>query len=244
MKRSNVSQNAWREILARIFEDCETQYNLSPKWLINPETNRPLKLNMFYPEIGVAVRILGLRARQQKRRMSLEEELQAKQRERARQEACEAHGVSLANIDIHAETPQSVFVAIELALSQASQRVMNDDQRSEAEKVALREKISLARSRASDLNRRIKSQEGLNPYYDLWVDREFAVTRSSNNEDITDKEALILEEGMPIEHHQFGLGIIHKLESSGDDTLVTIDFGDEGQRTFMASLLADKVDLD
>jgi hypothetical protein len=58
--------NAWREILARIFADFAAEQNLSPEWLINPETKRPLKLDLVYPEIGLAIRFAGLRGAKQR----------------------------------------------------------------------------------------------------------------------------------------------------------------------------------
>ena len=52
--------NGWREVLARIFDGFETEYGVTPEWLINPETNRRLKLDCLFPDIGVAVRFVGL----------------------------------------------------------------------------------------------------------------------------------------------------------------------------------------
>jgi hypothetical protein len=50
--------NGWREVLARVLDGFETEYGLTPEWLVNPETRRRLKLDYFYPEISVAVRSL------------------------------------------------------------------------------------------------------------------------------------------------------------------------------------------
>jgi len=61
-----IPVNALKEILARIFDGFEVEYNVSPNWLINPETHRKLKLDLLYPEIGLAVRFQGLRAKQQR----------------------------------------------------------------------------------------------------------------------------------------------------------------------------------
>lgn len=239
MKPSQIATNAWREILARIFDGFEVQQNLSPVWLVNPETNRPLKLNLAYPEIGVGIRILGLRARQQKRRLSLEEEQQLRQREQARYDLCEAHGYSLANVDLHAETPQQVFVELEMALSKATRRLRQNGDMPPEQRDALLERLSQARSRASTLNRRIKSNQELNPYYELWVDREFQAAAPAASE--TDAVQLAFEAGMLVEHQQFGLGEVVSVVGQGEDQLVTIAFVEEGQRTFIATLLGDKV---
>ena len=52
--------NAWREILTRIFDGLEVKLNFSPEWLVNPATNRRLKLDMLCPQVGLAVRLEGL----------------------------------------------------------------------------------------------------------------------------------------------------------------------------------------
>ena len=87
--------NAWREIFTRIFEGIETQFNVSPEWLINPTTNRRLKWDVLYPEIGVAVRFEGLQGKQRKRRPSLEEEAQERTRHDARIAVCQEHDIHL-----------------------------------------------------------------------------------------------------------------------------------------------------
>lgn len=242
MPKNQIHVQAWREILARIFEGFTEQVNYSPAWLINPETNRPLKLNLFYPEIGVGIRLLGLRSRQQKSRLSLEEELQLKQREQARYDVCEAHGVSLANVDMNAEEPKSVFIELEMALSRANLRLKATDSRPPSQRETLSQQLSQARSRAATLKGKIRTHQALNPYYDLWLDREF----QSNTPAAPAPTApsLSLKPGMLVEHLHFGLGIVHSLSPSGQDSLVSIDFEDDTRRTFMLSLLGDKLILD
>ncbi|MEZ4635836.1 MAG: hypothetical protein R2873_00885 [Caldilineaceae bacterium] len=68
MSASYININAWREILARVFADCNVAYNVSPDWLVNPATRRKLKLDYLYPDINIAVRITGLTAKGQGRR--------------------------------------------------------------------------------------------------------------------------------------------------------------------------------
>jgi len=63
----DTEQFAWREIVLRIFEGFDTQRDVSPSWLTNPETGRPLKLNYLLPEVGIALRLEGLRGREQRR---------------------------------------------------------------------------------------------------------------------------------------------------------------------------------
>ena len=61
-----LAMNAWREILARIFDGFKAQDNVSPEWLINPATRRRLKLDRLYPDAGVAIRFAGLTAKGQR----------------------------------------------------------------------------------------------------------------------------------------------------------------------------------
>ena len=60
--------NGWREVLARIFDGFEIAYGVSPEWLVNPDTNRRLKLDYLFPDIAVAVRFVGLTGTGQRRR--------------------------------------------------------------------------------------------------------------------------------------------------------------------------------
>ncbi|NJN94834.1 MAG: hypothetical protein HC875_12415 [Anaerolineales bacterium] len=100
--------NGWREILARVFAGMEIKLNLTPEWLINPATQRRLKLDMLYPAIGVAVRFEGAEVKQ-RRRLSLEEEAQQRVRDDARVEVCRAHGIELILVDLSHETPKPPF---------------------------------------------------------------------------------------------------------------------------------------
>ena len=75
--------NGWREVLARIFDGFETEYGVMPEWLVNPDTNRRLKLDCLFPDVGVAVRFVGLEGNT-KRRKSDEEVEDEAERERAR----------------------------------------------------------------------------------------------------------------------------------------------------------------
>ena len=44
-----------------------------PEWLVNPDTDRPLKLDCLFPDVDVAVRFVGLPARSASGRKSDEE---------------------------------------------------------------------------------------------------------------------------------------------------------------------------
>ena len=91
--------NGWREVLARILDGFETEFGLTPDWLVNPDTNRRLKLDYFFPELSVAVRFVGLEGTARKQRKSDDEVVAEESREQARAAVCRAHDVVLISID-------------------------------------------------------------------------------------------------------------------------------------------------
>src|SRR5512134_101248 len=111
--------NGWREVLARVFDGFETEYGLTPEWLVNPETRRRLKLDYFYPEISVAVRFVGLEATGRRQRKSDEEVDAEARREEARAAVCREHGVILVSIELEGE-PRAAIRGLEAGLARAS----------------------------------------------------------------------------------------------------------------------------
>lgn len=227
--------NAWRELFARIFENVEYQLNVSPEWLINPATNRKLKLDILYPDIGMAVWFEGLQGKQRKRRLSLEEEIQQQNRGDARQGLCAQNGIYLILVQLWEGKPQSVFKEIDTALSRAGRRVKQND--------TLWEQVKTSRATASALSRKIFSEADLKLYADLWNDRQFREVEQTTQTNI-EKEILPVAsftEGMEVEHASFGPGVIISISPTNDDTLLTVDFITAGQKTLAASLVAGKL---
>jgi hypothetical protein len=237
---ARIDLNAWREIIARIFEGFEVKYNVSPDWLINPATNRRLKLDLLYPQIGVALKFEGLQPPQRRRRESLEEEEQRKIRETARDEVCEAHGITLASLNLSTPEHTTVFTILEPALSRATRRLAKDNTRPSAQKAYLLEQLREARSRLNQFKGQIKTDRDLNPYTELWQDRQFLAAQPESTP-VPIEPPPLLSEGMRVEHTHFGSGLVKSVTSSGEDNLVTINFDKGGQRTFMLNLLADKL---
>jgi hypothetical protein len=229
-----VSANAWREILARIFENTEAKNNIFPDWLVNPATHRRLKLDVLYPEISVAVRIEGLLGKQRRQRPSLEEEAQERIRLQARADVCRTHGIELIVVNA-GDNPKAVFRAIDTALSRAGQRAMDPDQL---------QKVSQARATAASLARRIKSERDLNLYVDLWLDRHYQIPAPEPADTPASRgQAISFTVGMEVEHAIFGPGVVLAVTPRGDDTLLSVDFVTAGQKTLAASLVADKLTL-
>lgn len=225
--------NAWREIFTRIFEDIETEVNVSPEWLVNPATNRRLKLDLRYPEVGVAVRFEGLQGKQRRQRPSLEEEIQQNTRDNARIELCRAHGIELIAFNAVADTPKSVFQMIDRALGQAGQRADNRN---------TLQKIKQARATASKLAYQMhRSDSNLKLYAELWEDRQYNEIPEPAQTAASAEKPVSFTPGMEVEHTTFGPGVIVKVTSSDDDTLLTVDFVTAGQKMLAASLVGDKL---
>ncbi|MBE7554263.1 MAG: hypothetical protein HS126_24640 [Anaerolineales bacterium] len=224
--------NGWREIFARIFAEFETKLNVSPEWLVNPATNRRLKLDLLYPQIGVAVRFEGAEIKQ-RRRLSLEEEAQQRVRDDARVEVCQAHGIDLILVDLSLETPRLIFQDIDQKLSRASQHLKAAE---------LRSKISQARATAATLARQAPSYSNFKLYADLWEDRQYQVVAPASASAAPQaKPTVSFRVGMEVEHTSYGPGFVVAATPSDDDILVTVDFITAGQKTFAASLVADKL---
>ncbi|MBN1993808.1 MAG: hypothetical protein JW953_14000 [Anaerolineae bacterium] len=225
-----VVANAWREIFARVFAQVETKVNVSPDWLVNPATNRRLKLDLLYPEIGVAVRLEGLSGKR-RQRLSLEEEEQEKIRLQARAEVCRTRGIELIVVNV-GHDPQAVFGTIDLALSRAKQR---------AAKAEVSRQIGRVRAEAANLSRRIKSERDLNLYAELWQDRLYQVPEPGQTAALANVAKVSFVEGMEVEHTIFGPGVVLAVTPSGDDTLLSVDFVTAGPKTLAVSLVGDKL---
>lgn len=223
--------NAWREILTRIFEQAEVKFNVLPEWLVNPATNRRLKLDLLYPQIGVAVRFEGLQVKQRRQRPSLEEEAQHQVRETARVDVCRAHGIELIVVDVSGEGPANVFRDLDLGLSRAKERLKDK---------TLASQIAQARATAADLARRINSLKDLGLYADLWEDRQYRLAEPTSPTS-PKGELPSFTVGMEVEHVTFGSGVVLAATPSDDDTLLTVDFVTAGEKTLAASLVAGKL---
>jgi hypothetical protein len=234
-----MNANAWREILARVFDGFAAQHDVSPDWLINPETKRHLKLDTLYPDIGFAVRFKGLQGRGRRPRPSLEEEYQQKVRDVARADLCQAHGISLVTIDVASGEPKAIVRELRTALSGVSRRLAKSHP-SKTEKGFLIEQVSRARSRLEAIARRLRRMEDLKLYAELWQDRQF-IEASEPELPSPNSPSVAYAPGMTVCHSAFGDGVVQDVRPDGDDCLVTVHFADGAQKTFAASLVSDKL---
>jgi hypothetical protein len=229
-------KNGWREVFARVFEGVVSQFNVTPEWLVNPTTKRRLKLDMFYPDIGVAVRFEGLsgkdlRGKRRRNRPSLEEEAQQRARDEARVSVSQQHGTQLIIVNIVTGKPQAVFQQIDAALGRVQRHI---------EKTSYLPKIKAARVTAARLARKISYRNDLGLYADLWEDRQYRVSEPAKAQPST-TPTISYAAGMAVEHTIFGPGIVLATTPSNGDTLVTVNFDTAGPKTLAASLIGDKL---
>lgn len=233
--------NAWREILARVFEGFTEQDNVSPNWLVNPATKRRLKLDKYYPEAGVAFRFIGLTAKGQGRQSDWEA-LETENRDQTRQELCRTNGVQLILIN-PADDPLKQMDQLALLLARAS-RLLAQSERPMKEKQAWMPALSEARGRASQVRTMLGKQtdQMMGNLAESWRDREVGRVAALSEprakpRKTSRQKKMVFTIGQRVNHERFGEGVITKLE--GDS--LSILFDAEQERTFAAELVADKL---
>jgi hypothetical protein len=231
--------NAWREILARVLGGFAVRHDESPRWLVNPDTGRRLKLDVLYPEIGVAVRFVGLQGSQTPRYLSLEEEEQQDVRDTARAELCRAHGINLVPIDVNSGETRAILQELRYALSDASRRLARSDQPLNR-KGELIERLSRARNQLETVASQLTGPASLGVYAQLWQDRTYA-DKPAPSQPAAGPAPIGYSPGMRVRHVTYGEGTIEGIEDDGHDLLVSVRFADGTRRTFAASLVAGKL---
>lgn len=234
---------AWREILAQVMEGFEVQENVSPEWLVNPTTGRRLKLDLLYPEAGLAVRFVGLSARGQ-RRKSNQEIVEEEQRDWVRAELCRRHGLELFLLAADHADPRRQLQQLRTLLSRLSRQVAQGERPPE-EKADLMPRLAQARQRLDAVLRRVHGPKDLAVFADLWRDRQAALLAASRQalEQRRSSQARVprYEIGQAVRHIRFGPGRVTALEGRNGELHVRVRFQDGSERTFLASLATDKL---
>jgi hypothetical protein len=240
-----VEMNAWREILARIFEGFTEQDNVSPAWLINPATKRRLKLDKFFPEAGIAIRFIGLMAKGQGRQSDWEV-LETEQRDQTRVELCRMNGVQLVLID-PADDPVKQIDNLSQLLARAS-RTLAQSERPHREKQQWMPALSEARNRLAKVRALIgkNTERMMANLAESWRDREVgrvaaleSITPAPQPAKLRSKLPTYLS-GQRVNHERFGAGVITKVEEG----MLSILFDAEQERTFAVELVQDKLALE
>jgi hypothetical protein len=235
--------NGWREILARVFDGFPAQPNVSPEWLVNPATHRRLKLDIYYPNAGFAVRFVGLTAKGQ-RRQSDWEALEEQQRDENRVELCRLQGVQLMLIDPLEEPVKQLDILTRLLTR--SSRMLAQGERADVDIARWMPALSEARGRAGELRSRIQKNpdQMMANLAEAWRDRELGA--DAQPEPLPAPKAGTLRTkslavGQRVHHERFGSGVITALTGEGAEAMISILFDAAQERTFLVSLVQDKL---
>lgn len=249
MSSAYLSVNAWREIFARVFDDADLQSNVSPDWLINPATRRRLKLDYLCQSVGVAVRFSGLTGKG--RRRGEWEILEEEQRDQTRDELCRLRGVQLAVIDPF-DDPVKQMDRFLMVLSRA-RRMTALDSRTNREKGVSMDALAAAVQSANQLRFTLSRnpEQTVATLAEAWRDREVNIATSLQEAAAvkapqptrSQQHALAqIACGQRIVHTHFGDGVVTEVSREGVDKRIKILFDGDQERTFLASLLADKLE--
>lgn len=232
--------NGWREVLARVFEGFDAELNVSPEWLINPDTNRRLKLDYLYRDINLAVRFVGLEGPGQKRRKSDEEVLSEQEREEARDQVCREHGVVLVSVDPDDE-PRNALRRLESGLSRAAAQLAQNSKVPQSRRQTLMPLLSQARKRTGEFTTKLTVPEKLGIYAEMWYDRQAMLAAQAPEAARRAGPRPAFRQGMEVYHQRFGAGEITEIRPEGNDMNISVRFRDGSVRMFLASLVADKL---
>lgn len=237
--------NAWREIFQRVFGNAACQDNVTPEWLVNPATKRRLKLDKYYPDLGIAVRFVGLTAKGQGRQSDWKA-LETEQRDETREELCRLNGVQLLLIEPDSEDVLKQMDALLDAISRAGFNKPNG-KGSNLSGAQRTRSLQKAGATASELRSRLAKSPAqvMSSLAEAWRDRETndLPTPLPLSSPPTRRHAINLSVGQVVCHERFGQGEVISLSAEGEDRQVTIRFSGEQDRTFLASLVQEKLTL-
>ena len=110
-----------------------------------------------------------------------------------------------------------------------------------AAKQKLMPQLSTARRRAGEFTAKLTPPEKLNLYSEMWWDRQANLTAQAPAQPKKAGPRPSFRVGMEVEHMRFGPGTITGIEPENGDAKITVDFPSVGVRSFLASLVADKL---
>jgi hypothetical protein len=213
--------------------------------LVNPATRRRLKLDKYYRDAGLAVRFIGLTAKGQGRQSDWEIQ-ETEQRDQTRAELCRQHGVQLLLIDLDEEAVKQLDSLIRL-LSRASRTLAQGDQASRY-KLRWMPVLSHARETAAELRSLLAKNptQMINNLAEAWRDRESGFSADAHTAPpplASPASPFVCVVGQRVRHQRFGDGVITALTPSEQDTRVSILFDGAEERTFLSSLVYDKLSV-
>ncbi len=242
--------NAWREILARTFTGFNEQDNVSPAWLVNPATKRRLKLDKYYPDVGIAIRFVGLTAKGQGRQSDWEV-METEQRDQTRAELCQLNGVQLVTIE-PADDPVKQLDNLLRTLSRSS-RTLAQSEHPAPYKQQWMPALSSARERATQLRTHLAKnpEQVIAAWAESWRDREAGLSLDSaslpapmlHKQNGAAHRTPTYYAGQRVRHERFGEGVITRVTAADNETTLAILFDAEQERSFSAALVQDKLSI-
>lgn len=231
---------AWREILAKTMQGFTVEEDVSPDWLVNPATRRRLKLDLLYPQVGLAIRFVGVTAKGQPKQSDWEL-LEETQRDQTREELCRQHGIELFLLDADYAYPNEQLQRLRLLLTRLAAN-LEQSKLAKRDRAGLSASLTDARSQLDNIVRRVKSPDDLATFAELWRDREMtSIVTPRPVAPSTSTRPLKLAAGARVQHTRFGPGTVSVITADSSDPQLTILFDNGEQRTFLASLVSDKL---
>jgi hypothetical protein len=217
--------SAWLEILEQILGGFYAVDNATPDWLVDEKTDRRLKVDKLYPELGMAVRFRGSLSASHSASLDEMDLMEEATRDEIRLRLCREAGIALVVIDADSNTPGRALSEIRTALSAATRRVAQQRVSQEA-KSSLLPRIASAKGVCRRILADVSSPEDLFPFAQAWEDRQFGGADSST--------AVNFQPGMAVRHSQYGQGLVLRVVpgQKEDDTEVVVQFSDGTMHTF------------
>jgi hypothetical protein len=204
-------------------------------------------LDYLFPEAGVAVRIVGLTAKGQ-RRQSDWEAMEEEQRDQTRVELCRLSGIQLFLLD-PLEDPVKQMDGLLSLLSRSSRSLAQSDNNDER-KSRWMPQLGAARDRVSQIRNLIAKnpEQMMGNLAESWRDRESGIggepaPAAPPVKSPTNRHRPAYAAGQRVQHERFGAGVITDMNGEGDDATLTILFDGDQQRTFLMSLVGEKLSI-
>lgn len=217
--------NAWLEILEQILGEFPAVDNATPDWLVDPETDRRLKVDKLYPELGVAIRFKGM-----SHPVDLDEldQMEEAARSEVRARLCRQAGIALVEIDTDSDAPGKALDDMRTALSAAARRIAQRQVSQEAKR-SLLPRIAWAKTTCQRIQNAVSLPQGLLSFAQAWEDRQFGQDDGAVQ--------ISYQPGMAVRHSEHGKGLVLRIvpQEREGDTEIVVQFEDGSMHTFSSS---------
>jgi hypothetical protein len=217
--------SAWLEIIEQTLGQFHAVDNATPDWLVDADTDRRLKVDKLYPELGIAIRFKGSVTKPQSAVLDAMDLMDERNRDETRIRLCHQAGIALLMIDTDSDNPGDMLAEMHSALSAAARRIAQRRVARKA-KLSLLPRIASAKAVCQQLLNTVSTPEDLLPLAEAWERRQF---RQENK-----GSAANYEQGMKVNHSDYGQGLILRVAPEGEesDAEIVVQFSDGSIHTF------------